>query len=399
MQAVELLKLAKKIEAGSRPKGGVGHLSEGIPSLGAEHLDNVGGFAFKKIKYVDNEFFQSLRRGIIHEEDILLVKDGATTGKVSFVGSDFPFKKSAINEHVFRIELDKNVAFSKYVFWYLASAIGNAQIMKDFRGATVGGISRDFASKVFVPLPAIEDQKKIAYILDNAYSLRRKRWESMQLLEEYVQAVFMEMFGDSKSKRWPKRKLAELAREGKGSMRTGPFGSDLKHSEFVDEGVAVIGIDNAVKNRFSWDERRYITYEKYENLKRYTVHPRDVLVTIMGTVGRSAVVPDDVPLAINTKHLVALSLNESVANAQFIAYSIHSDPKILHQIDSKGRGAIMTGLNLGIIKNLEINLPPIELQNDFERIYKTKENLREKMLMQEVEIENQFNALMQKAFA
>ena len=161
--------------------------------------------------------------------------------------------------------------------------------------------------------------------------------------------------------------------------------------------LLLTGIDNAVQNKFAWDRRRYITEEKYQKLKRYTLFPNDVVITIMATTGRSAVIPENIPLSINTKHLAAITLDLHKANPYFISYSIHSDPRIVDQIIGKNRGAIMPGLNLGIIKDLEFTLPPIELQNKFADILRKTEELKLKMIAQLEELDKQFQALMQKS--
>lgn len=182
-------------------------------------------------------------------------------------------------------------------------------------------------------------------------------------------------------------------------MRTGPFGSNLLHSEFTSEGdVAVLGIDNAVQNRFAWGERRFISDEKYQELQSYRVFPGDVIVTIMGTIGRSAVIPDDIPVAINTKHLAAITLNREVANPLFLSYSIHSSPFVRKQFASKNRGAIMSGLNLGLIKETKIKRPPIELQNRFADIHGQVDQLRSSYLQSLCNLEALYGALSQQAF-
>ena len=154
------------LESGLRPKGGVGGILEGIPSLGGEHLTADGGFIFQKIKYIPEDFFEALNKGHIYPNDIIVVKDGATTGKTSFVGNNFPHKRAVVNEHLFIMRVDPKVAFPKFVFYYLFSSNGQKQMLSDFRGATVGGISRYFPQKVDVPIPSMPEQTQIANFLD-----------------------------------------------------------------------------------------------------------------------------------------------------------------------------------------------------------------------------------------
>lgn len=212
--------------------------------------------------------------------------------------------------------------------------------------------------KIGVPVPPPSEQQAAIELLELAdrpiVAARRAR----RLVDDLARRVYIELATprNGEGETWERKRIRELAKPGKDAMRTGPFGSALLHSEFVDDGVAVLGIDNAVKNRFSWDERRYITEEKYAKLKRYTVQPRDVIVTIMGTTGRAAVIPDDIPTAISTKHLATITLDESV-EPEFVASAIRHDPSVHRQVPSS-RGAIMDGLNLGIIKELELRIPP-----------------------------------------
>ena len=159
------------LESGSRPKGGVRGILEGVPSLGGEHLNAEGGFNFEKIKYIPAAFFESLNKGRIYPDDIIVVKDGATTGKTSFVGEDFPYARAAVNEHVFIVRIDPHIAFPQFVFHYLFSDEGQKQILSDFRGATVGGISRNFPLKVNVPIPPLTEQEQILSELERCFSI------------------------------------------------------------------------------------------------------------------------------------------------------------------------------------------------------------------------------------
>jgi type I restriction enzyme S subunit len=198
MKTVPLSEWVHELESGARPKGGIKDGEGEVPSLGAEHLADDGGFNFAKDKRIPYEFFLTMKKGRVHPEDILIVKDGATTGKVSFVSGDFPYEEAAINEHVFRLDISRKKADPRFVFRYLQSPLGQQQIMSDFRGATVGGIGRTFLDKVFLPDVVLSEQRRIAAILDKADAVRRKREQALVLADDFLRSVFLGMFGRPK---------------------------------------------------------------------------------------------------------------------------------------------------------------------------------------------------------
>lgn len=267
-------------------------------------------------------------------------------------------------------------------------------------GANLPRLSPSELASFEVPLPPLKEQKQIADILDKADGIRRKRRDALTYIDRLIQSEFLRTVGPMADgfETWTELRIEDLAASRKGAMRTGPFGSTLKHSEFVESGIAVLGIDNAVRNRFGWDQRRFITQDKYAELQSYRVHPGDVLVTIMGTIGRSAVVPDDIPLAINTKHLACITVDRSKAEPEFLAHAIHRHPDVLRQLNSAGRGAIMTGLNLGIIKRINLRVPPLKLQREFTDVLAKLRVVEDRMTASHEQVEELFSSLVTRAF-
>lgn len=329
----------------------------------------------------------------LYNDEALIFGTGGSAS-IHFAGEPFSTSTDCIVAITKSEELN-----AKFVYYYL---FGNIHILeRGFKGAGLKHISKKYIENLDIPILPFETQNKIVAVLDKASSLVEKREQSIKLLDEILLASFLKMFGKNNPsfEKWEEVEVESLAKSKKGSMRTGPFGSSLKHEEFDEEGpVAVLGIDNAVDNEFKWKKKRFLTLEKYQNFKQYTVYPRDVIITIMGTVGRSAVIPDNIGTAINTKHLAAITLDEKKCNPFYLAYSIHSNPFVAFQMKSKSRGAIMAGFNLGLIKRIKLKAAPIELQNEFETIYKKNKQTLSILEESKNDIVNLFNSIIQKVF-
>lgn len=258
-------------------------------------------------------------------------------------------------------------------------------------------VSTDTLLKMRVPVSTLDEQRRIANTLDRVDKVRTKRRQTIALLDNLANSIFLDMFGAPRED-WPLVTVSELASATKNSIRTGPFGSQLRHDEFVNAGIPVLGIDNAANNEFRWGQRRYITPEKYRKLSRYTVHPGDVLITIMGTCGRCAIVPDDISTAVNTKHLCCITLNQKVCLPEFLHGYFLTHPAAQSYLRRTAKGAIMSGLNMGIIKELPVHLAPIELQLQHrERLLKIR-SLRSTHQTQLAEMDALFAAVQYRAF-
>lgn len=316
---------------------------------------------------------------------IAVVKDGAGIGRTMYL----PAESSVIGTLQYLIP---NAGIdAKYLYY----AVKSRHLEKYYTGATIPHIYfKDYQNEPII-IHSKEQQNQIVFILGEIEKIIEDRKQELVCLENLVKARFVEMFVETDAaSEWPYHTIADVSND----MRTGPFGSALRHDEFVDSGVFVLGIDNAVENKFSYSRMRYITEEKYQQLNRYTVYPGDVIISIMGTVGRSAVIPVDMPKAINTKHLACITPKVETINAQFLSCAFQIHPDIRMQLQKQCKGAIMDGLNLTIIKGLSFHIPPLSLQNQFVEFYGQTD--KSKVAVQKALDETQllFDSLMQKYF-
>jgi type I restriction enzyme S subunit len=266
------------IENGNRPSGGIRVETEGIPSLGGEHLDSEGSFKLENIKLIPKGFYEKLKRGKIKKYDVLLVKDGATTGKVSFVDENFPYKMAAVNEHVFILRGKPDRIDQKYLFYHLLSPIGQNQIEKNFHGAAIGGINTQFIKNYTIYLPSLSSQRKIITALERARKLIKLRKYSSKLVDNFLKSTFYEMFGDpvTNPKHWPKRKLLEF-----GLWRSGGTPSRSDSSNF--NGDIPWYSSGELNSLFVIDSHEKINEKAIENSAAKIIQPNSLLLGMYDT--------------------------------------------------------------------------------------------------------------------
>jgi type I restriction enzyme, S subunit len=194
------------LESGTRPKGGVKAVTEGIPSVGGEHLLYTGGFDFTNIRYVPTKFYHEMNRGKILKNDILVVKDGATTGKTAFVSKSFPFDNAAVNEHVFILRVFEKFIEPKYLFFWMQSPFGQKCIENNFQGTAQGGINSNFIQNSSIPIPPFPEQGRIVRKVEELFSFLDAGTESLRKVQEqlkrYRQAVLKYAFEGKLTENW-----------------------------------------------------------------------------------------------------------------------------------------------------------------------------------------------------
>ena len=144
-----------RLETGNRPKGGVNNITTGVPSIGAESIKGLGYFDYTKTKYVTEEYFDNMKKGIIQGYELLIYKDGGKPGyfipNFSMFGDGFPYEKCAINEHVFLLDF-KDTRFNIFSYYYFNSEyIRHKLHVLGSKSAAIPGINQQDILNLEIP--------------------------------------------------------------------------------------------------------------------------------------------------------------------------------------------------------------------------------------------------------
>lgn len=263
----------------------------------------------------------------------------------------------------------------EYVYYYLCAFPTIMQRL--YKGVGIKHISLADIKNIEIEYPPIEVQRTIVSVLSFLDAVIKKRQINVvKNIPELLKSYYLQLVDNNV---WDKVRISDIATE----IKSGPFGTQLHVSQFSDKGeIYVYGIDDLTKKV---PKTRYLSIAELDKYERYLVHGDDVLISIMGTVGRTKVVPKDIGLAINTKHLVDITLNQDLCKPYFLAYTLENDRKVRRQIESSKHGAVMSAINMSDVKNLMITLPSIKVQMYFEEVYHQVKDIQ-KCMEEEIQL-------------
>lgn len=232
-------------------------------------------------------------------------------------------------------------------------------------GSTFKAITRSSLLSFNVPDYCIALQRKISGKLWSVDKLIHQRNEQLKLFDLLIQSRFLEMFGNMihASSGFREMTLEEVCRKN-GDVRCGPFGTQLSKSDYLDSGVPVWGIPE-INSGFQIRASDYISKEKANLLSLYSIISGDIVMSRKGNVGKCEIYPSGYPVGIMHSDVLRIRVNKDLVNPTFLKYQFHFSERIKHQIDIVSHGAIMAGINVTKLKNINVLLPAINRQNQF----------------------------------
>lgn len=264
-------------------------------------------------------------------------------------------ERAVLNQHIFKVVFDKCEVDKSFFVHQVQNILEKAA--SSAHGATMKHLTKPVFDALPFYLPPLEEQRRIAALLDKVSDLIAKRREQLDKLDELVKARFVEMFGDTiiNPYGWNKNFLGTVC-----DVRDGTHESP----QYYNVGFPLLTSKNVTSGKIDLTECSLISETVYNKInERSKVDMGDVIMPMIGTVGKPVIVNIEPNFAIKNVSLIKFRPNSEVLNIYILALlqSDYFDTTVL----SKIRGGTQKFISLGDIRKLEILVPPIELQNKF----------------------------------
>jgi len=263
---------------GGTPKTSVPEYWGGdIPWLSVKDFNNDLRYVYKTEKTITEEGLKNSSTKMLYRDDSIISARG-TVGEMAMI--PFPM---AFNQSCYGLRAKRNIVDPTFLYYLVKYNVRILQ--KNTHGSVFDTITRDTFSGIDIDIPPIDAQRKIAGILrdlDDKIELNMKLNEN--LLQQAI-ALYECLLGKSD---WPTATILDVAKK----VAMGPFGSNIKVSTFVPEGVPIISGNHLRGYFLEESEFNYITEEHAERLKNSIVFPHDLIFTHAGNIGQVAMIPD-----------------------------------------------------------------------------------------------------------
>ncbi|MCX2782242.1 restriction endonuclease subunit S [Microbulbifer thermotolerans] len=291
---------------------------------------------------------------------------------------------------------DEKVVDRRYLAYYLRSKTFVDWVSSQTAGAKMPRVSMKVFWEHKIPLPPLAEQKRIAAILDKADAIRRKRQQAIQLADEFLRAVFLDMFGDpvTNPKGWDIEKIENLC-EVQGGIQVS------KKRENLPLSAPYLRVANVLRNRLDLSEIKNIklTSSEYERVK---LKKDDVLIVEghgnPSEIGRSAICTKRVDGMVHQNHLIRVRVNNKRIRPLFINDYINSSGGRVQMMKASNTTSGLNTISTGIVRDTEIAVPPIDLQDKYLNLAGFVNNIIMKCGNHKNGVDVSFLSLSQKAF-
>ena len=342
-----------------------------IPILRATNIQN-GALDLSDTVYIDvNKVAQ---HQILQNGDIVIC---ASSGSKNLVGKAAQITiVTPLSFGSFCKVVRPNNINPEYLYFFFQSPTYRHLISEASIGANINNIRNSHILDLQIPVPNINKQKNICEHLGSLSNQITKRNQQAIILDQLVKSRFMEMFGDlsSPSCRWNKNKLSHIC-VNYDDIKCGPFGTQLNKNEYTATGVPIWEIAQ-INSMFTTKPVHFITQDKAVSLNAYSIKPGDIAMSRKGNVGRCAIFPETLQNGIIHSDILRIRVDQNQVLPVFIVHQLRYSNHVKHQIELVSSGAIMAGINVTKLKQIEIHIPPLPLQQQFaafvEKVDKSK---------------------------
>jgi len=300
----------------------------------------------------------------------------------------------AISQDLTGLVLDVNRILPIYLVYYLHSPKIQRLFEQYSRGTTIQGIQRSDLSRIKIPLPPLDTQRKIVAILDKAEATQRLRAEADALMQDLIQSVFQEMFGDpaTNPKQWDILTIGNV-------VEMTQYGSSQKSSE-RGGGYPCLGMNNLTyKGHFDLSHLKYVELSENE-FRKYKLEVGDILfnrTNAPNLVGKTGVITKDTN-CVFASYLIRLKVNTQIIVPEYLWAYLNS-PFIKQTFTSMCKKAVnQANINATELQRVSIPIPPIDMQKVFAKSVRNLSGFKNITGESSKELLTLQNILMSKAF-